>query len=249
MIGMKVVTLRDIPLVKKGDDIGEVIVKAIKAQKISIRDDDIILISQSIISKSEGNVINLNKIKPSERSIEISEKIDKDPRAVEVILRHSERILKLEKVLISETKHGFVCANAGVDSSNSGSDRLTLLPENPDESAVKIRNRIYKLLQIKPSIIITDTQGRAFRKGALGVAIGIAGLIPVSNLHGRKDLYGEELKNTEIATADALAAVGSLTMGEANEGTPIVIIKKAIFESGEGTFKDLLRSREEDLFR
>lgn len=249
VLDMQVIPLKNMPLIEEGDDLGKLILEAIKTQNLVLENGDVFVVAQSIISKSEGNIINLSDIKPSERAKEIAEKIGKDPREVEVILQQTEEIVRLEHVLISQTKHGFICANAGVDSSNAGPDSVTILPDDPDESARKIREKIKKTTGVEPAVIITDSQGRAFRQGALGITVGVAGLIPISDLRGLTDVYEEELKSTRIATADALAAAGSIVMGEADEATPVAIIKDVEFEKGEGTVQELLRPREEDLFR
>lgn len=246
---MQATPLKRMPLVREGDDLGELIIEAAEAQDIVVEDGDVIIVAQSIVSKSEGNVIDLNTVEPTERAEEIAEKIGKDPRKVEVILQQTKEIVRLEHVLISQTKHGFMCANAGVDSSNAGPDQVTILPEDPDTSAKSIRDEIKESTNVEVAVIISDSQGRAFRRGALGVAVGVAGLTPVSDLRGAADVYGKKLESTRVATADALAAVGSMVMGEAGESTPVVIIKGAPYERGEGGVQELLRPREKDLFR
>lgn len=246
---MRVIPLRNIPMIKEGDDLPDIILDTMRDQQISIDDGDVLVIAQSIVSKAEGNIFELNDMNPSERAMEIGEKIDQDPRVVELVLRETREIIRLDRVLISETKHGFICANAGVDASNAGPGRATVLPDNPGRSATAIRNRIEEETDADIAVIISDSWGRPFRFGAVGFAVGISGIEPLKDLRGSEDAYGEELKSTIIAPPDPLAAIGSLQMGEANERTPIVIIKNSPYESGGGSISDLVRPPEEDLFR
>ncbi len=245
---MKLVPLRGIPLVREGDDIGELVVEALKRNRVSLQHGDVVVVAQTIVSKAEGRVVELKEIKPSTLAKRLARASGKDARVVEVILRESSEILRASHVLITRTTHGFICANAGIDRSNVGRGRVTLLPADPDSSARRIRRRIKELLGVDVAVIISDTQGRAFRVGCVGVAIGVAGMRPLLNLQGRKDLYNKRLESTVIASADALAAAAVLVMGEANESTPVVVIKEAPYERGVGEAKQLVRPREQDLF-
>lgn len=237
------------PLVSEDDDLTELILTATENQGISIRDGDVLVIAQSVVSKSEGNIINLEGIKPSDRAKEIAGKIKKEPREVEVILQQAQEILKLKHVLITQTKHGFICANSGVDSSNTEPGKVTILPEDPDETAKSIREKIRELTGTETAIIISDSQGRPFRRGSVGLALGVAGMKPITSYQGKPDLYEKKLRRTEVATADALATVGSIVMGESKEGTPAVIIRGFEYTQGEGSAQELLRPQEKDLFR
>lgn len=246
---METFPLSEVPLVEAGDDIGELLVKSCETEGIALGDGDVIVVSQSIVSKAEGNVVDLTSIEPSSRSEEIADEIDKDPRKVEVILDQTEEIVRLEHVLISRTRHGFVCANAGVDGSNVEGAKVTKLPENPDASAGEIRERIKEKTGKEVAVIISDSWGRPFRLGAVGFAVGVSGMKPLKDLRGREDVYGVPLETTIIAPADSLAALASLEMGEADESVPAVLIKGAPFEPGEGRISEIIRSKEKDLFR
>ncbi|WP_456375533.1 coenzyme F420-0:L-glutamate ligase [Methanocaldococcus sp.] len=214
-----------------------------------IKDGDIIVIAETLISKLEGNVIDRNKIIPSKKAIELAKKTGKDPKVVQVILDEAKEIVKVGKnFIITETKHGFVCANSGVDESNV-SNGIKTLPKDPDKSAEKIRKEIEKLTGKKVGVIISDSVGRPFRKGSVGIAIGVSGIIALWDRKGEKDLFGRELKTTEVAIADELASMANVVMGEANEGIPVVIIRGAKVPFGEGKGKDLIRPKEEDIFR
>ncbi|MEM0358942.1 MAG: coenzyme F420-0:L-glutamate ligase [Candidatus Hadarchaeales archaeon] len=245
---MEVIPLPGFPLVKKGDDIGELIVKTLRSQGFSLQTGDVLVVAQSIVSKAEGAVVDLKKIRPSELAKKLSSRLGKDAREVEVVLREAKEIVRSSHVLITRTEHGFVCANAGVDHSNVEGGRVTLLPRDPDRSAERIRKKIKKELGVEVAVIISDTQGRAFRTGCLGVAIGVSGMKPLWDLRGRKDLYGKELEVTVVAQADAIAAAAVSMMGEAGEGTPVVLVRGAKYQRGKGSARELVRSREKDLF-
>lgn len=246
---MRLIPLKEIPLVEEGDDLGELILDSIEQQNITIEDEDIFVIAQSIVSKSEGNVIDLEGITPSERAEKLSKKIDQDPRQVEIILRETEEEIRSDHVFISKTKQGFICANAGVDASNVEEGKITTLPDDPDASAKRIKKEIDEKTDSRVSVIISDSWGRPFRLGALGFAVGIADIKPLIDLRGRLDAYGNELETTIISPPDSLAAAASLEMGEADEEAPVILIKDAPYEQGKGSISELLRSKEEDLFR
>ncbi len=245
---MQVIALEGFPLVKRGADVSGLIVRAAKKQGIELEDGDVIVVTQSIISKAEGNVVELRRVKPSKLAQRIAKQLDKDPREVEVVLREAKEIVRLRHVLVARTHHGFVCASAGVDHSNVERGKVTLLPRDPDASAQRIRKKIKKVSGADVAVIISDTHGRAFRMGAVGVAIGIAGIKPLARLRGRHDLYGKRLKSKVVAIADALAAAGVAVIGEAGEGTPVAVIKGATYEKGEGSARELIMPREKDLF-
>ncbi|MEM3421162.1 MAG: coenzyme F420-0:L-glutamate ligase [Candidatus Hadarchaeum sp.] len=246
---MQLFAIIGIPMVKRGDDIGELIVAAAEKQHLRIEDGDVLAVAQTIISKAEGEIVDLRTITPSPRAIEIAKKIDKDPRMVEVILQQSSEIVRLGHVIITRTKQGFVCANAGVDRSNVDHEHVTVLPSDPDASAAKIRETVKKRLGVDIAVIITDTQGRPFRCGCIGLAIGVAGMKPLLDMRGWRDLYGKELKVTVTCPADSLAAAAVMIMGESNEGIPAVLIKGAKYEKGNGTICEVIRAPELDLFR
>jgi coenzyme F420-0:L-glutamate ligase/coenzyme F420-1:gamma-L-glutamate ligase len=246
---LEVLVLEGLSLVKRGDDIGELIAIAAEKNGLHIKDGDVVVVAQSIVSKAEGNVVDLMTVKPGLTAKNLAEHLNKDPREVEVILGQSKEIVRRRHVIISRTKHGFVCANAGVDHSNVEAEHVTLLPDDSDASAQRIRNSIRRIAGSDVAVIVSDTQGRPFRLGAIGVAIGVAGMSPLLDLRGRRDLYGKELKVTITSSADALAAAAVSIMGEADEGTPVIIIKGATYERGNGNARELVMPPERDLFR
>jgi coenzyme F420-0:L-glutamate ligase/coenzyme F420-1:gamma-L-glutamate ligase len=246
---MQVLALKGLPLIKRGDDVGELIASAAKKNGPSIEFGDVVVVAQSIVSKAEGDVVDLRTVNPGKTAKNIAEQLDKDSREVEIILSQSKEIVRQGHVIISRTAHGFVCANAGVDHSNAEPEHVTLLPDDPDASAQRIRNSIKRISGVDVAVIVSDTQGRPFRLGAIGVAIGVAGIAPLLDLRGRRDLYGKELKVTITSPADALAAAAVSVMGEADEGTPVVIIKDAIYQMGNGNARELVMPAERDLFR
>lgn len=235
--------------VGKEDDLVELILSSIKKEGERLRDNDILVITQKIVSKSEGKLVSIDNIKPSKRAYAIAVKHDKDPRIVELILRESKNIVKIERgIIIVETKHGFVCANAGVDQSNVNRNFVSLLPSDPDRSASRIRAKIEKHTGKGIAVIITDTFGRPFRKGQVNVAIGISGLKPMIDYRGLKDMFGKKLKVTEIAAADEIAGAAELVMGKL-ELTPVAIVRGLKYKNKQGSGKQLIRKREYDLFR
>ncbi len=249
MSQVQLIALKELPLVKKGDEVGKLIVDAAQKQGLRLEDGDVIVVAQTIVSKAEGNIVDLRGVKPSKKAEKIAARLDKDPREVEVILRQSSEIVRLEHLIISRTKHGFVCANAGVDRSNVDPEHVTTLSDDPDASAARIRDFIKRELGAEVSVIVSDTQGRAFRMGCVGVAIGVAGMSPLLDLRGKRDLHDRELLVTITSPADSLAAAAVSIMGEANEGTPVIVVKGAIYERGKGNAKELVMPPERDLFR
>ena len=251
---IKLIGLEGIPLVKSGDDISKIIKEAILNSDYDLCDGDIILIAETLISKAEGNIIKLDDIVPSDKAVEVAKICKKDPKLVELILQNSTEIVEVgPNFIVTETKQGFVCANAAIDESNVEDGLATPVPENPDQSAREIREFLESEFEKDLAVIITDTQGRAFRVGAIGTAIGCSGINPLWVRVGEKDLYGRELETTEIATADELASAASLIMGQADEGLPAVIISGfSAFNHLRKTDSDirpLLRPKEFDVFR
>jgi coenzyme F420-0:L-glutamate ligase/coenzyme F420-1:gamma-L-glutamate ligase len=248
--------LPDIPMVQTGDDLVKIILDGLTKAEIQLLDHDTIVIAQKIVSKSEGRWVNLVSVQPSQRAIELGEKIEKDPRLVELILSESNQVLRIRLgTVIVEHKLGFVCANAGIDHSNvagMGSNTeewVLLLPENPDASAQKIRSQLEALTAARIGVMIIDSHGRAWREGVLGVAIGLAGLPGIVDMRGKPDLFGYKLRITTIGAADELAAAASLVMGQAREATPIVHVRGFPYDLREGNLRELLRPKEQDLFR
>ena len=247
---LTIIGLKGIPEIKKGDDIAEIIYSTLKKQNMDLQDKDIIVITQKIVSKSEGRIIDLSKIKPSRLALRLAKTSKKDPRIIEVILRESKSILRLKNgKIISETKHGFVCANAGVDKSNiEGENFVSVLPKNPDKSAMRIREKLIKLTGKNLAVIISDTFGRPWRVGQVNVAIGIAGLKPIKDYRGKKDMFNQELKVTMMAIADELASAAELVMNK-SDGVPVAIIRGYDYPEGEASIKEIIRPIELDLFR
>lgn len=251
---INLIGLEGIPLVKSGDNISQIIKEAILNQKYDIQDGDIILIAETLISKAEGNIIELDEIEPSSEAVKLAEICKKDPKLVEVILQNSNEVVEVgPNFIVTETKHGFVCANAAIDESNVEDGLATPVPEDPDESADEIRKYLENEFDKKLAVIITDTQGRAFRVGAIGTAIGCSGINPLWVRVGEKDLYGRELETTEVATADELASAASLIMGQADEGLPVVIVSGFYgfdtLRNEKSNIKSLIRPKEFDVFR
>jgi len=239
-------------MIKKGDNIAKIIVASAKKQNTPIKNKDIIVITHKIISKAEGNIINLEEISPSEQSKEVARRTGKDPRFVEIILRETNEVVRIgHNSLITETRNGIVCANAGIDKSNiKGEENVALLPKRPDKSAQKVRREIKKLTNVDVAVIVSDTHGRPLRMGEINVAIGVAGIKPTRDRRGEKDLFGYVLKVKQTAIADELASAAELVIGQANEGRPVAIIRGYEYSSTENAFaSELIRPKETDLFR
>ena len=246
--------LENIPIIDKDEDISLIIKNAIEKQGCGLNNGDILLIAETLISKAENNFISLNDITPSDKAKQIALKVGKDPRLVEAIINESDEILRCgDNFIITQTKHGFVCANAGIDESNVGEGLLTPMPKNPDKSALNIREFLEKSFDVEIAVIITDTQGRAFRFGAIGTAIACSGISPIWKRVGECDLYGRELETTEIAICDELASAASLIMGQADEGLPAVIIRGfdafKRLRNTDSNIKPVLMPKEADVFR
>jgi coenzyme F420-0:L-glutamate ligase/coenzyme F420-1:gamma-L-glutamate ligase len=232
-----------------GDSIAKLIVDACSRGGVVLESDDVLVIAQKIVSKSEDMLHRLDRVTVSDYARELSRELDKDPALVELILGESRRIVrKSGRAIIVETHHGFVCANAGVDCSNVGLGNAALLPKDPDASARKIRAEIRELAGCSPGIIISDSFGRPWRVGTVDVAVGIAGLKPIRDERGTKDHYGYELRAAVSAIADEIASAAELVMRK-KDGLPVVLVRGCEIEKEEGSVKELLRPEAEDLFR
>lgn len=252
MDAVKIIAIENLPLITEGDNIAELICNAAMAQNTPIQDRDIIVITHVAVSKAEGNIVNLDEVVPSERAIEIAHKTGKDPALVETILREAKEIVRLgPNSIITEIKNGMVCANAGVDKSNvEGERNVALLPKNPDATAQKIRQEIKRLTSCDVAVIISDTHGRPFRMGEVNVAVGVAGIKPLRDRRGEKDLFGYVLKVKRTAIADELASAAELVMGQADEGIPAAIIRGYRYQPvDDASVTELVRPKEKDLFR
>ena len=248
--------LQYIPLIRQGDNLADLIVHSIPQNDMTIEDGDIIVLAQKIVSKTEGRAVNLVTVTPSPRAIELGEQTGKDPRLVELILCESNEVLRTRPgTIIVEHKLGFVCANAGIDHSNvagagdSEEEWVLLLPADPDRSAEELRRDIQARTGKRIGVLIIDSHGRAWRNGTVGVAVGIAGLPALEDLRGRADLFDFTLRITQVGAADELAAAASLVMGQAAEGTPVVHVRGFPYPLREGSLKELIRPKDQDLFR
>jgi coenzyme F420-0:L-glutamate ligase/coenzyme F420-1:gamma-L-glutamate ligase len=249
---IEVIAVENLPLITKGDDLAKLICNAAEKQNTPIQEKDIIVITHVAISKAEGNVVNLDEVSPSERAKEIALKVGKEPAIVEIILRETKEIVRMGRnSLITENHSGIVCANAGVDKSNvQGERNVVLLPKNPNASAQQIRQEIKTLTGCNVAVIISDTHGRPLRMGEINVAIGVAGIKPIRDRRGEKDLFGYVLKIKQTAVADELASAAELVIGQANEGIPVAIIRGYKYQAAENaSAKVLTRPKEADLFR
>ena len=252
MDSVEIIAVENLPLIKREDDLAELICKAAEKQKTPIKEKDVLVITHVAVSKAEGNVVNLDDVLPSERAKEIARITDKDPALVEVILRETKEIVRMRpNSLITETKSGIVCANAGVDRSNiEGERNIVLLPKDPDASAQKIRQKIRELTGCDVAVIVSDTHGRPFRMGEINVAIGVAGMKPIRDRRGEKDLFGYVLRIKQTAVADELASAAELVIGQADEGIPVAIIRGYKYQAAENaSATELTRPKEKDLFR
>jgi coenzyme F420-0:L-glutamate ligase/coenzyme F420-1:gamma-L-glutamate ligase len=242
--------IEGIPLVGQGDNLGALICSAMAAGGLQVARGDILVVCQKVISKAEGRVFELGEIEPSALAVAYAARWEKDPRAVELVLRQTSRIVRMDHgVLIVETGPGWVCANAGIDESNSMADgRAILLPEDADRSAARIREEIRKITGVEIAVLVTDTFGRPWRDGLTEVCLGIAGMNPMLDLRGSSDLSGRELHHTVIAIADEIAGGAGLLMPKAG-AIPAVLVRGYSYEPCEGSAKVLIRPAEIDLFR
>jgi len=253
---LSLAALSGIPLIRQGDNLADIVLSAIQKNNIALEDGDILVFAQKIVSKAEGRAVNLAAVIPSPRAIELAAQTEKDARLVELIIQESNEILRTRPgTIIVEHKLGFVCANAGVDHSNvagagnTAEEWVLLLPAEPERSAEKICNELESKTGKRIGILIIDSHGRAWRNGTVGLAIGIAGLPGLQDLRGKPDLFGFTLRITQVGVADELAAAASLVMGQAAEGTPIVHVRGFPYSLREGSLKELIRPKEQDLFR
>jgi coenzyme F420-0:L-glutamate ligase/coenzyme F420-1:gamma-L-glutamate ligase len=249
---VQIIAVENLPLITKGDNLGQLICEAAKKQNSPVQENDIIVITHVAVSKAEGNVVNLDEVTPSARALEIAGKVGKDPALVEVILREAKEIVRMGRnSLIIETKHGIVSANAGVDRSNVEGDRnVVLLPVDPDVSARHIRQEIKRLTGCDVAVIVSDTHGRPLRMGEINIAIGVAGIKPIRDRRGEKDLFGYVLRIKQTCIADEIASAAELVIGQSNEGIPAAIVRGYKFQAVEnGSAIALTRPKEKDLFR
>ncbi len=248
--------LPDFPLIASGDDLAVHVQASLSRAGLTLREDDILVFGQKIVSKAEGRTRDLRHVVPGEAARNLARETDKDPRLVELILSESRRVLRHRPgLIIVEHRLGFVCANAGIDHSNVAGDGpgddswVLLLPEDPDASARALRRRLGEIAGAGPAVLIIDSHGRAWRKGTVGVVIGASGFPCLLDLRGRPDLFGYHLRVTEVGLGDEVAAAASMLMGQADEGRPVVHLRGLEFPAREGSLEELLRPAALDLFR
>ncbi len=251
---IEVIALDGIPEIRTGDDLAQIIVDAIRATPgaLPAREDDVLVVTQKVVSKAEGAIADLTAIEPRPEAIAFATRWDRDARQVELVLRHAKRVVRMDNgVVITETAHGFVCANGGIDASNVGPDSgtiVTLLPDDPDASAARIRAAVREATGIDVPVIVSDSFGRPWRFGIVDVAIGVSGLMPLDDLRGSPDHDGRVMKSTVRAVADELATAAELTLGK-RSGRPVAIVRGAAFTRGEGSIREVLMPEAFDLFR
>jgi coenzyme F420-0:L-glutamate ligase/coenzyme F420-1:gamma-L-glutamate ligase len=246
---IQVIGVPGLPEVVAGDDVAALIVRAASEAELNIVERDVFVVAQKIVSKAEGRSVSLQSIEPSSRAREWAAAYDKDARVVEVVLRESRRIVRMERgVLISETEHGFICANAGVDTSNVADGTVTLLPKDSDASAQKIRQTLEQAFGVSVAAIVSDTFGRPWREGLVNVALGVSGIAPLIDYRGQEDSHGRAMKVTVMAVADEIASAAELVMKK-SAGIPVAIVRGFDYDTADGSGAELIRAAEFDLFR
>jgi coenzyme F420-0:L-glutamate ligase/coenzyme F420-1:gamma-L-glutamate ligase len=247
---VEIIGLATLPEVRKGANLAALVARAAARETGGLQSGDVVVLTQKIVSKAEGRLVRLSDVKPSALARQWAREFRRDPRFVEVVLREAQRIVRMdERVLIAETRHGFVAANAGVDHSNVPARGCVLcLPKNPDATARRFVAAVWRKQKIRIAAIVSDTFGRPWRLGLVNVAIGAAGLEVLDDWRGRRDAYGRELRATVLAVADELAAAAGLAMAK-NKNVPVAIVRGYRFRSGRGGAKGLIRPAEQDLFR
>jgi coenzyme F420-0:L-glutamate ligase/coenzyme F420-1:gamma-L-glutamate ligase len=247
---LRIIGLPGIPIVTPGMDLAALIQQAATAASLPLQAGDILVVTQKVVSKAEGHLIHLKDVTSSPLAKNFAQQWGKDPRHVEVVLQQSRRIVKMDRgVLITETHHGFICANAGVDQSNiEGEEMVAVLPPDPDASARTIRQALRERLGFDVAVIISDTFGRPWRHGLVNIAIGLSGIEAIKDYTGQLDAQGYELRVTALAIADELAAAAELVMNKL-DNVPVAVIRGYEYPRGEGSLAQLIRAAERDLFR
>ena len=251
---LRLIALPDFPQVAAGDDLAALTAEALARAGFVLRTNDVLVFAQKVISKAEGRRIALADVVPSARALELARMVQKDPRLVELVLRESRRVVRSAKdVLIVEHRLGLIMANAGVDQSNvadpAGGEFALLLPEDPDASAARLRERLRILTGCEPGIVVSDSFGRAWRVGTVGVAIGCAGFPATLDLRGQTDLFGRPLRVTVVGHADEIASAASILMGQANEARPVILVRGLTLRAPHQPAAALIRPSQQDLFR
>lgn len=246
---VQIFPLRDIPRIRPGDKLPGLILDSASRSSVSLQDSDIVVVTQKAVSKAEGRIVSVESVRPGPKALRLAAKLGKDPRTVQMILKESKRIVRQgHGVLIVETRHGFICANAGIDQSNVEEGYLSLLPVDADLSARKLRKALEKLTGKKLAVVITDTFGRPWRNGHVDVAIGASGITPLEDLVGTTDPYGHKLRVTQPALVDEIAAASELVMRK-HSLTPASIVRGVVYRRGYRGVKSIVRERRTDLFR
>jgi coenzyme F420-0:L-glutamate ligase / coenzyme F420-1:gamma-L-glutamate ligase len=246
---LQIVPLSGLPEIQHGNDLAAMMISACRRQRLSIRSGDIFVVAHKIVSKAEGRMVSLNSVNPSEQAIQWAAQYKKDPRILQLIFSETSRIVRMDRgVIISETHHGFVCANAGVDTSNVPEGYAVLLPKDPDRSARALQKQLTKAFDAFVAVIISDTFGRPWREGIVNVALGMAGTAALEDYRGKPDRLGKTMQATLIARADEIASAAELVMGKTS-GIPVALIRGLGDSARTGSGRDLLRSPERDLFR
>ncbi len=246
---LRILAVPGIPEIASGSDLGKTIAQSVREADLEIEEGDIFVVAQKIVSKAEGQIVPLDTVEPSSMARRWAAAHDKDARVIEVVLSESQRLVRMERgLIIAETSHGFVCANAGVDASNTARDQVSLLPKDPDKSAAQIRRTLEKEFEIELAVIVSDTFGRPWREGQVNVALGMAGIDPLLDYRGQSDSFGRELEVTIIAVADELASAAELVTGKTRQ-VPVVVIKGFSYSPGDGDRHEIVRPPDKDLFR
>lgn len=247
---IRIVGLRGIPEVEPGAPLAQLVLGALRRQKLGLSTGDVLILTSKIVSKAENRLVELKAVAPSELATSFALSDGRDPRAVEVVLREARRVVKMDRgLLLTETKHGLVCAHAGVDSSNvPGLGVVALLPSDPDRSAARLRQSFKRATGARVGVIISDTFGRPWREGFTNVAIGVSGLKPLRDYRGERDPHGRSLKATVIAVADEIASAAELVMGKLDR-VPAALLRGYPFRPGPGRARELIRPAEQDHFR
>jgi coenzyme F420-0:L-glutamate ligase/coenzyme F420-1:gamma-L-glutamate ligase len=255
-MSLNLTPLVNIPLIRQGDNLADILLNSLAQTSLTLQDNDILVLAQKIVSKTEGRMVNLAAVTPSQRALDLAAQTEKDPRLIELILQESNEVMRVRKgVIVVEHKLGFVCANAGIDHSNvhgegnTNEEYVLLLPQNPDHSAKVLRDELKQKTGKRIGVMIIDSHGRAWRNGTVGICIGLSGIPALVDERGWQDLFGYTLKATIVGVADELAAAASLVMGQASEGTPAVHVRGFPYPLSEGSLTELIRPKQQDMFR
>jgi len=246
---LRIIPLGGLPETHAGDDLGALLAGALRQHDLTPTDDDVLVVTQKIVSKAEGRLVRLSEVQPSPFALDYAARYAKDARQIEVVLRESVRIVRMDRgVLLCETRHGFICANAGVDASNAADDTVVLLPLDPDASAAAVRSALHAAFGAAPAVLISDSFGRPWREGIVNVAIGVAGMQPLRDYTGQHDPAGYELRVSVLAVADELASAAELVMGKVDR-VPAALIRGYAYPVGAGSARALVRDPGKDMFR